>query len=89
MLLKTYIQRLRKIIKDVRDEVLIGKYTQLVTRLIECMKEENWSFSEAAKYLMCTPREFYDCVGILRLKRAGTVEDAVRQYILNNKEEPD
>ena len=42
MLLKTYIQRLRKIVKDIRDEVLIGKYTQLVTRLIECMEEENW-----------------------------------------------
>ena len=89
MLLKTYIQRLRKTIKDIKNEVLIGKYMQLVTRLIECMEEENWSFSEAAEYLMCTQREFYDCIGILRLKRAGTVEDAVRQYILNNKEEPD
>ena len=88
MPLKTYIQLLRKIIKDVKDEILIGKYTQLVTRLIECVEEENWSFSEAAEYLMCTQREFYDCIGILRIKK-GTVEDAVRQYILNNKEEPD
>ena len=88
MLLKRYIQRLRKIIKDIKDEVLIGRYTQLVTRLIECMEEENWSFSEAAEYLMCTQREFYDCIGILRLKRTGTVEVAVRAYILNNKEEP-
>ena len=89
MLLKTYIQRLRKILKDIKDEVLIGQYTQLVIRLIECMEEENWSFSEATEYLMCTQREFYDCIGILRLKRTGTVEDAVRQYILNNKEDPD
>lgn len=89
MLLKRYMQRLRKIIKDIKDEVLISKYTQLVTRLIECMEEENWSFSEAAEYLMCTQKEFYDCIGILRLKRTGTVEEAVRQYILNNKEEPD
>ena len=88
MPLKTYIQLLRKIIKDVKDEILIGKYTQLVTRLIECVEEENWSFSEATEYLMCTQREFYDCIGILRIKK-GTVEDAVRQYILNNKEEPD
>lgn len=88
MPLKTYIQLLRKIIKDVKDEILIGKYTQLVTRLIECMEEENWSFSEAAEYLMCTQREFYDCIGILRLKRTGTVEVAVRAYILNNEEEP-
>lgn len=88
MHLKTYIQRLRKIIKDTKDEVLISKYTQLVSRSIECMEEENWSFSEAAEYLMCTQTEFYNCIGILRVKR-GTVEDAVRQYILNNKEEPD
>lgn len=89
MALKDYMQRIRRIIKHVKDEALIVKYTQLVTRLIECMEEENWSFSEAAEYLMCTQRELYDCIGILRLKRAGTVEDAVRQYILNNKEEPD
>lgn len=89
MLLKTYIQRLRKIFKNIKDEVLISKYTQLVTRLGACMEEENWSFSEAAEYLMFTQKEFYDCIEILRVKRTGTVEDAVRQYILNNKEEPD
>ena len=88
MALKDYTQRIRRIIKNVKDEALIVKYTQLVTRLIECMEEENWSFSEAAEYLMCTQREFYDCIGILRLKRTGTVEVAVRAYILNNKEEP-
>ena len=85
MLLKTYIQRLRKIVKDIRDEVLIGKYTQLVTRLIECMEEENWPFSEAAEYLMCTQKEFYDCVEILRNKKES-VEEAVRFYILNKEE---
>ena len=88
MLLKTYIQRLRKILKDIRDEVLIGKYTPLVTRLIECMEEERWAFSEAAEYLMFSKKEYFDCIGILRLKRTGTVEEAVRAYILNNKEEP-
>ena len=88
MLLKMYIQRLRKIFKNIKDEVLIVQYTQLVTRLIECMEEENWSFSEAAEYLMFTQKEFYDCIGILRIKNE-TVEDAVRQYILNNKEAPD
>ena len=88
MLLKTYIQRLRKILKEIKDEVLIGKYTQLVTRLIECMEEESWAFSEAAEYLMFSKKEYFDCIGILRLKRTGTVEEAVRAYILNNKEEP-
>lgn len=89
MLLETYIQRLGKIFKNIKDEVLIGKYTQLVTRLIECMEEESWSFSEAAEYLMCSEKEFYDCIGILRLKRAGTIEDAVRDYILNIRRNPE
>ena len=87
MLLKTYIQRLRKILKDIKDEVLISKYIQLVTRLIECMEEESWSFSEAAEYLMFSKKEYFDCIGILRLKRTGTVEEAVRAYIVK-KEEP-
>ena len=88
MLLQTYIQRLRKILKEIKDEILIGKYMQLVTRLIECMEEERWAFSEAAEYLMFSKKEYFDCIGILRLKRTGTVEEAVRAYILNNKEEP-
>ena len=84
-----FMQRIRQLVHTIKAEAEIHKYTQLVTRLLEYMEEESWSFSEAAEYLMCTQREFYDCIGILRLKRAGTVEDAVRQYILNNKEEPD
>ena len=88
MLLKRYIQRLKRIFKSIKDEVLISKYMQLVARLIECMEDENWSFSEAAEYLMFTQKEFYACIGILRIKKE-TVEDAVRQYILNDKEEPD
>lgn len=88
MLLKRYIQRLKRIFKSIKDEVLISKYMELVARLIECMEDENWSFSEAAEYLMFTQKEFYDCIGILRIKKE-TVEDAVRQYILNNKEAPD
>lgn len=87
MLLKTYIQRLRKILKDIKDEVLISKYIQLVTRLIECMEEESWAFSEAAEYLMFSKKEYFDCIGVLRLKRTGTVEEAVRAYIVK-KEEP-
>ena len=86
MLLKTYIQRLRKILKEIKDEVLIGKYTQLVTRLIECMEEENWAFSEAAEYLMFSKKEYFDCIGILRLKGTGTVEEAVRAYIVKKEE---
>lgn len=88
MLLKRYIQRLKRIFNSIKEEVLIRKYTQLIARLIECMEDENWSFSEAAEYLMFTQTEFYDCIGILRIKKE-TVEDAVRQYILNNKEAPD
>jgi uncharacterized protein YydD (DUF2326 family) len=86
MLLKTYIQRLRKILKDIKDEVLISKYTKLVTRLIECMEEESWAFSEAAEYLMFSKKEYFDCIGILRLKRTGTVEEAVRAYIVKKEE---
>ncbi len=89
MLLKRYIKRLKRTFKSIKDEVLISKYMQLVARLIECMEDENWSFSEAAEYLMFSQKEFYDCIEILRVKRTGTVEDAVRQYILNNKEESD
>lgn len=88
MVLKRYMQQIGKLFKEVKNEVLIGKYTQLVTRLVECMEDENWSFFEAAEYLMCSEKEFFDCIGILRIKKR-TVEDAVRQYILNNKEEPD
>lgn len=82
------IKRLRQLMHAIKTEAEIYKYTQLVTRLIECMEEENWSFFEAAEYLMCSEKEFFDCIGILRIKK-GTVEDAVRQYILINKEEPD
>lgn len=85
MLLKRNIQRLKRIFKSIKDEVLISKYMQLVARLIECMEDENWSFSEAAEYLMCTQKEFYDCVEILRNKK-GSVEEAVRFYILNKEE---
>ena len=87
MLLKRYIQRLKRIFKSIKDEVLISKYMQLVARLIECMEEESWAFSEAAEYLMFSKKEYFDCIGILRLKRTGTVEEAVRAYIVK-KEEP-
>lgn len=87
MLLKRYIQRLKRIFKSIKDEVLIRKYTQLIARLIECMEEESWAFSEAAEYLMFSKKEYFDCIGILRLKRTGTVEEAVRAYIVK-KEEP-
>lgn len=89
MLLKTYIQRLKRTFKSIKDEVLISKYMQLVVRLLECMEDENWSFSEAAEYLMFTQKEFYDCIGILRLKRTETVEDAVRDYIINIRRNPE
>lgn len=77
------IQKIGCFIRDVKEEVLICKYTQLATRLIECMEDEGWSFSEAAEFLMCTQKEFYACIGILRLK-TETVEEAVRAYILND-----
>ena len=83
-----FMQRIRQLVHTIKAEAEIYKYTRLVTRLIECMEEENWSFSEAAEYLMCTQKEFYDCIEILRLKRTGSVEKAVNAYILK-KEEPE
>ena len=62
MLLKRYIKRLKRTFKSIKDEVLICKYMQLVARLIECMEEESWAFSEAAEYLMFSKKEYFDCI---------------------------
>ena len=80
-----FMQRIRHLVHTIKVEAEVQNYILLVTRMIECMEEENWSFSEAAEYLMCTQKEFYDCIGILRNKK-GSVEEAVRCYILNKEE---
>ena len=75
-----FMQRIRHLVRTIKAEAEIQKYTLLASRMIECMEDENWSFSEAAEYLMCTQKEFYDCIGILRIKK-GPIEDAVKEYI--------
>lgn len=66
-------------IAEIRRRYRIQKYTDLISRIRECIICNEWDFSQAADYLMLTRKECQHCLGIMQIK-AESIEGAVDYY---------
>ena len=67
----------------IRRRYRIQKYTDLISRIRECIICNEWDFLQAADYLMLTRKECQHCLNIIETK-AESIEGAVAHYFSNS-----
>lgn len=70
-------------IAEIRRKYRIQKYTDLISRIRECIICNEWDFSQAADYLMLNRKERQHCLNIIETK-AESIEGAVAHYFSNS-----
>lgn len=64
----------------IRNEYLLFKYTDILTRVNEFSILYDWDFDQSAEYLMLTKKECKDCINIIDIKK-GSVPERIRKYL--------